>query len=58
MNRTDFLKNSAIIGGASILPAESLLAQNVQNNGIDKLTDASGQFVLQPLPYMELDKPF
>jgi Fe-Mn family superoxide dismutase len=53
MNRTDFLKNSLIVGGASILPAESLFAQNVQNNGIDKLTDANGAFIHQPLPFAE-----
>jgi Fe-Mn family superoxide dismutase len=53
MNRKLFLQNTAIIAGASILPLKSAFAQNVQNNDIDKLTDASGNFALRPLPYSE-----
>lgn len=51
MNRKSFLQNAAILGGASILPANSLFAQNVADNGIDQLTDANGIFIQQPLPY-------
>jgi superoxide dismutase, Fe-Mn family len=51
MNRKDFLKNSIILGGASILPNDSVLAANTTLNGMDKLTDAQGNFALQPLPY-------
>jgi superoxide dismutase, Fe-Mn family len=51
MNRKSFLQNAAILGGASILPANSLFAQNVADNGIDKLTDNNGLFIQQPLPY-------
>lgn len=51
MNRKSFLQNAAILSGASILPANSLFAQNVADNGIDQLTDANGVFIQQPLPY-------
>ncbi|MBL7815039.1 MAG: superoxide dismutase [Saprospiraceae bacterium] len=53
MNRKMFLQNSLILGGASILPTNSILAANTELNGIDKLTDKEGNFVLQPLPYNE-----
>jgi superoxide dismutase, Fe-Mn family len=53
MNRKEFLQNSLIIGGATILPTSSLLAANTQLNGLDKLTDAQGNFALQTLPYNE-----
>jgi Fe-Mn family superoxide dismutase len=51
MNRKLFLQNAAIIGGATILPTSSVFSQNLQDNGIDRLTDANGNFILQPLPY-------
>src|SRR5690349_24357996 len=53
MDRKEFLQNSFILGGASLLPANSILAGNLLQNGMDKLTDESGNFVLQPLPYSE-----
>ncbi len=53
MDRKSFLQNASILTGAAILPANSVFSQNVQNNGIDKLTDANGNFSLQPLPYAE-----
>jgi len=53
MDRKQFLKNSLIIGGASLLPTNSLLAQNLSENGIDKLVDANGNFIQQALPYAE-----
>ncbi|NDV15733.1 superoxide dismutase [Muricauda sp. TY007] len=51
MNRKEFLRNSAILGGAAILPGNSVFSQNVTGNGIDKLVDDQGNFILQPLPY-------
>jgi len=51
MNRNHFFKASAILGGASLIPADSLLAQNLAENGMDKLTDEQGNFIQQPLPY-------
>ena len=51
MNRKEFLKNSAIIGGATILPVNSVFSQNVTGNGIDKLVDNEGNFIQQSLPY-------
>jgi superoxide dismutase, Fe-Mn family len=53
MNRKEFLQNSLIIGGASILPTNSVLAANTNLNGLDKLVDAQGNFALQILPYKE-----
>jgi Fe-Mn family superoxide dismutase len=54
MNRKDFLKTSAILGGATLLPNNSVFSQNLAENGIDKLVDADGNFALQPLPYTEI----
>jgi superoxide dismutase, Fe-Mn family len=51
MNRKDFLKNSLIIGSASVLPTGSLLAASVSESGMDKLTDRDGNFIQQALPY-------
>ncbi len=51
MNRKDFIRNSAIIGGASILPVNNVFSQNITENGIDKLVDKNGNFIQNPLPY-------
>src|SRR5258707_5746012 len=51
MNRKIFLQNSLMLGGASLLPLDSVLAQSVKESGIDKLTDEQGNFIQQPLPY-------
>ncbi|UII31453.1 superoxide dismutase [Fulvivirga ulvae] len=51
MERRKFIQNSVIIGGASILPTSSVLAQSVEQGGIDKLMDENGKFVQAPLPY-------
>lgn len=51
MDRKLFLQNTAILTAAAILPTASAFSQNVQSNGIDKLTDAIGNFIQQPLPY-------
>jgi Fe-Mn family superoxide dismutase len=51
MNRKQFLSASAILSGAAILPNQSVLAQNYEANGLDRLTDAKGDFFHQPLPY-------
>ena len=53
MNRNNFIKTSAMLGGAAILPKDSLLASNLTETGMDKLTDKDGNFALQPLPYSE-----
>jgi Fe-Mn family superoxide dismutase len=53
MNRKKFLQNSMIIGGATILPVNSLLAVNASENGIDKLVDQDGNFSQLALPYPE-----
>ena len=51
MNRKEFLRNSAILGGATILPGNNVFSQNVTENGIDKLVDGNGNFIQNPLPY-------
>ena len=51
MDRKDFLKNSAILGGATILPINSVFSQSVNEGGIDKLIDGNGNFIQKPLPY-------
>lgn len=51
MNRKDFLRNGLLLSTVGVLPANSVFAENVLTNGIDKLVNASGNFVLQPLPY-------
>src|SRR5215213_5737732 len=53
MDRKDFLKNTLIIGGASILPSNSLFSATATEAGIDKLTDEAGNFFHQSLPYSE-----
>ena len=53
MQRKMFLQNLAILGGASMLPTNSALAASVEQTGLDKLTDADGNFALQHLPYNE-----
>lgn len=53
MNRKIFLQNSAILAGASLLPANSVFAQQFQNSGIDRLTDNEGNFILTPLPFSQ-----
>src|SRR6478672_7939680 len=53
MDRKEFLKSSLIIGSASILPANSMLAASVNEGSIDRLVDATGNFIQQPLPYSE-----
>ena len=51
MDRKEFLTTSAILSGAAILPSNSVFAENINNNGIDKLTDETGNFIHLPLPY-------
>ena len=42
-----------IIGGSSLIPLNSVFAQGLKESGMDKLTDAEGNFALQSLPYNE-----
>lgn len=57
MNRKKFLQSSLLGGaGALLLPqtgAAAILDYNLGGNGIDRLTDTDGNFLLQPLPYAE-----
>lgn len=51
MNRKKFLTASGVLAATSLLPANSVLAQHYEENGLDKLTDAAGNFQHLPLPY-------
>jgi superoxide dismutase, Fe-Mn family len=53
MNRKYFLKSGTIAGAATLLSANNAFAKNLTDNPIDKLVDANGNFVQQPLPYAE-----
>ncbi len=53
MERKDFLKSSLIIGTGSIIGSTKAFSQNLVSNDIDKLADANGNFIQQPLPYSE-----
>ena len=53
MERKQFLQNSLIISGASILPSNSLFSASLKEGNIDKLVDENGNFIQQTLPYSE-----
>ena len=53
MNRKDFLKSGTLAGAATLVGTNNAFAQNLTSNPIDKLVDAEGNYVLQPLPYSE-----
>ena len=51
MNRKQFISASGVLAATNILPVNSLHAQHYDENGLDRLTDANGNFQLLPLPY-------
>lgn len=51
MNRKEFLSASAVLSASTILPAQSVVAQHYQENGLDRLTNRNGEFQLLSLPY-------
>ncbi len=53
MNRKIFLKAGTLAGAATLFAANNAFAQNLADNPIDKLVDANGNYILQPLPYNE-----
>lgn len=53
MDRQSFLKNSLILSGASLLPLNSVLSQNLSENNIDRLVDKEGNLIHAKLPYAE-----
>ncbi len=53
MNRKNFLKAGTLAGAATLLSTKNAFAQNLTNNPIDKLVDANGNYILNPLPYNE-----
>lgn len=53
MNRKSFLKAGTLAGAVTILGTNNAFAKNLTDNDIDKLVDANGNYILQPLPYNE-----
>lgn len=53
MNRKDFLKTGTLAGAATLLSTSNAFSQQLTDNPIDKLVDANGNFIQQPLPYNE-----
>ncbi|MGC4100014.1 superoxide dismutase [Ferruginibacter sp.] len=53
MNRKKFLKAGALAGAAALIDTQNAFSKNLVDNDIDKLVDANGNYVLQPLPYTE-----
>ena len=53
MNRKNILQNSLIIGGATILPPNSIFAASVTESTIDKLLDKDGNFIQPDLTNTE-----
>jgi superoxide dismutase, Fe-Mn family len=51
MNRKEFLNTTSIFGLATVLPSNSIFVNNLDQNGIDKLSDKDGNFVQLPLPF-------
>ena len=50
MNRKQFISASGVLAATGILPTNSVLAQHYDENSLDKLTDANGNFQHLPLP--------
>jgi Fe-Mn family superoxide dismutase len=53
MTRNQFLKNTSLITGASILSGKDVFSATLAEGGIDKLIDETGKFVLGSLPYSD-----
>lgn len=53
MNRKQFIQSSLIMGGATILPSNSVFAASVKEGSIDQLVDKDGNFSQLALPYSE-----
>jgi Fe-Mn family superoxide dismutase len=53
MNRKQFLRNSLIMGGSTVLSTKDIFNAPFADEGIDKLTDPAGNYTQQPLPYSE-----
>lgn len=53
MNRTDFLKSGVLLSAGTLLTSTNAFSQNLVDNDIDKLVDANGNYIQQPLPYSE-----
>ena len=54
MNRANFLKSGTLLGAATLVSTTNAFAQNLTDNPIDKLVDASGNYIQQALPYNEI----
>lgn len=53
MDRKNFLKSGLLAGTTALVGSANAFEQNIVSNNIDKLVDANGNYVHQPLPYSE-----
>ncbi|WP_229311143.1 superoxide dismutase [Larkinella soli] len=53
MNRQEFFQKSALITGAALLTGNDVFSAGLAEGGMDRLTDATGKYVLGPLPYAD-----
>ena len=52
MDRKQFITTSILMGTSASVTSQ-VFAQSIQESGLDKLTDAAGNYALQPLPFTE-----
>jgi superoxide dismutase, Fe-Mn family len=53
MNRKDFLGSVMGLGAVSAVGSETAFISSFLSNGIDRLADAEGNYIHQPLPYQK-----
>ena len=53
MTRNQFITNTALFTGASLLKGNDVFSATLNESGMDKLTDETGKFVLGALPYSD-----
>jgi Fe-Mn family superoxide dismutase len=53
MTRNQFLSNTALLTGASLLKGNDIFSATLNESGLDQLTDSTGKFVLGALPYSD-----
>lgn len=53
MTRKQFITNSALFSGASLLSGNDIFSTTLNESSMDKLTDETGKFVLGALPYSD-----
>lgn len=56
MNRKDFLKSGLILGGATLLPTNSVFSQSLIENKTDLLVDKDGNFLTSSVVHLDNGK--